>query len=88
MELARRIGLVLVVVFTAAGFGLIHAPQLGRAWGPVVVVFVVGLVLTLVRAVTRSVAPGFLMHLAYNCTLSGILFVASGGFRHLDKLGQ
>ncbi|MBA3913890.1 MAG: CPBP family intramembrane metalloprotease [Acidobacteriales bacterium] len=86
--LARRVGLVLAILFTAAGFGLIHAPQLGRAWGPVVVVFLVGLVLTIVRAVTRSVAPGFLMHMAYNATLSSLLFVASGGFRHLDKLGQ
>jgi membrane protease YdiL (CAAX protease family) len=86
--LARRLGLFAAIVLTAAGFGIIHAPQLGRAWGPVAVVFLVGLVLTIVRAVTRSVAPGFLMHLAYNGTLSGLLFVASSGFRHLDKVGQ
>jgi len=86
--LVRRLGVVAAVVITAASFGLIHAPQLGRAWGPVLVVFVVGLALTITRAVTKSVAPGFLMHVAYNGTISVLIFVATDGFRHLEKLNQ
>ncbi|MGH9500528.1 MAG: lysostaphin resistance A-like protein [Terriglobales bacterium] len=86
--LARRLGAAIAVVLTSASFGLIHAPQLGRAWGPVLVIFLVGLTLTIARAVTKSVAPGFLIHVAYNTTLSVALFVGTGGFRHLDRLSQ
>jgi uncharacterized protein len=86
--LARRMGTVFAIVLTALGFGLIHAPQLGRAWGPVLVVFLVGLALTITRAVTKSVCPGLLMHAAYNFTLTSLLYVASGGFHHLDRLTQ
>jgi membrane protease YdiL (CAAX protease family) len=86
--LVRRLGTVAAIVLTAASFGLVHAPQLGRAWGPVLVIFAVGLALTITRAVTKSVAPGFLMHVAYNGTISVVLFVATDGFRHLEKLNQ
>jgi uncharacterized protein len=86
--LVRRLGVVTSVVLTAAAFSLIHAEQLGRAWGPVLVIFLVGLVLTVVRAKTGSVAAGVLMHVAYNGTISVLLFVATDGFRHLEKLNQ
>jgi membrane protease YdiL (CAAX protease family) len=86
--LVRRLGVALAVLLTAAGFGLIHAPQLGRAWAPVLVVFLVGLVLTITRAVTKSVASSLLIHIAYNGTISALIFAASDGFRHLDKLNQ
>ena len=86
--LARRLGMFAAIALTAASFGLLHAPQLGRAWGPVLVVFLVGLVLTITRAVTNSVAAGVLIHVAYNGTISVLIFIASGGFRHLDRLNQ
>jgi hypothetical protein len=86
--LVRRLGIVIAVIITAATFGMIHAPQLGHAWGPVLVVFMVGLALTITRAVTRSVAPGFLMHVAYNGTISVLIFAATDGFRHLERLNQ
>jgi hypothetical protein len=86
--LARRFGLVMAVLLTAAAFSLIHAPQLGRAWGPVLVIFIVGLALTIARALSKSVAASLIMHMAYNGTLSVLLFVATGGFRHLDRLNQ
>jgi len=86
--LVRRLGTGTAIILTSAGFGLIHAPQLGRAWGPVLVVFLVGLALTITRAVTKSIAPGFLMHVAYNSTISVLLFVGTGGFRHLERLSQ
>jgi membrane protease YdiL (CAAX protease family) len=84
--LARRLGVVLAIILTAAGFGLIHGPQLGRAWGPVLVIFIVGIALTVTRAVTKSVATGILVHIGYNGTLSALLFWASDGFRHLERL--
>lgn len=86
--LSRRLGTIVAVIVTSASFGLIHASQLGRAWGPVLVVSLVGLALTITRAVTKSVAPGFLMHVAYNGTISVLLFAGTGGFRHLERLSQ
>ena len=86
--LARRMGLPVAVALTSVAFGLIHAPQLGRAWGPVLVVFLVGVALTLTRARTKSVASSLLVHIAYNGTLSVLLYVGSDGFRHLEKLNQ
>lgn len=86
--LVRRLGVATAILLTAASFGLIHAPQLGKAWGPVLVIFLVGLTLTITRAVTKSVAPGFLMHVAYNGTISVLIFFATDGFRHLEKLNQ
>jgi hypothetical protein len=86
--LARRVGVVLSVFLTAVAFGLIHAPQLGRAWGPVLIVFLVGLALTICRAITKSVAAGVLIHVAYNGTISVLLFIGSDGFRHLERLNQ
>ena len=51
--------------------------------------FFAGLALTIVRAVTKSVAASFLTHVGYNGTLSELLlFIATNGFRHLDKLTQ
>jgi membrane protease YdiL (CAAX protease family) len=86
--LVRRLTVVPAVVLTAVGFGLIHAPQLGRAWAPVLIVFLVGVVLTITRAITKSVAAGLLIHIAYNGTISAMIFLATDGFRHLDKLNQ
>ena len=86
--LVRKLGTAVAIVLTAAGFGLIHAPQLGQAWAPVLVVFLVGLTLTITRAVTKSVASSLLIHMAYNGTISVLIFAVSDGFRHLEKLNQ
>jgi membrane protease YdiL (CAAX protease family) len=86
--LVRRLGTAIGIILTSVSFGLLHAAQLGRAWGPVLVVSLVGLALTITRAITKSVAPGFLMHVAYNGTISVLLFVGTGGFRHLERLSQ
>jgi membrane protease YdiL (CAAX protease family) len=86
--LARRLGLPIAVFVTALGFALLHVAQLGRAWGPVLVIFLVGIVLTIVRAKTNSVAAGVLIHMAYNGTITVAMFAATDGFRHLEKLNQ
>jgi len=86
--LARGIGIPLAIFLTAAGFALLHGAQLGFSWGPVLVIFLVGLVLTIVRARTNSVAAGVLLHMAYNGTITVAMFAATDGFRHLEKLNQ
>jgi CAAX protease family protein len=85
--LARRIGMVGSILITAVAFGFLHAAQLKYSWA-VLVIFLVGLALTTVRAVTKSVAASFLVHVGYNGTLSMLLFVATSGFRHLERLNQ
>jgi len=85
--LARRLGTGISVVLTAAAFAILHGAQLKYSWA-VLIIFLVGLALTAVRAMTKSVAASFLLHVGYNGTLSALLFVVTGGFRHLDKLNK
>ncbi|MGC1374152.1 MAG: type II CAAX endopeptidase family protein [Candidatus Sulfotelmatobacter sp.] len=84
--LARRLGVFWGIILTALPFGLIHAVQYGYAWGAVLVIFLVGIVLTTVRATTKSVGASFLAHVGYNGTLMIISIIATDGFRHMEKL--
>jgi membrane protease YdiL (CAAX protease family) len=86
--LARRLGLPVAVFLTALGFALLHGAQLMFAWGPVLVIFLVGVVLTMVRARQNSVAASVLIHMAYNGTITVAMFAATDGFRHLEKLSS
>src|SRR5262249_35830842 len=86
--LDRRLGAAFAILFTAAAFGLIHAPQLAQAWGPVLVVFLVGLLLTVTRAVTKSLASSVLVHVAYNGTISAFLYFGTDCLHHLEKITQ
>jgi len=85
---AGRWGRVLAILMTSAGFAMVHGEQLGQAWGPLLVLFVVGLVLTLTRVVTRSVTPGLLVHVGYNLTLFTLLYFGTDHFRHLERMTQ
>jgi len=86
--LRRGIGLTAAIFVTAFAFALLHGAQLMFSWGPVLVIFLVGVVLTMVRAYKDSVAAGVLIHVAYNGTISALMFVGTDGFRHLEKLNQ
>ena len=77
----------LALVATAVCFALIHGEQLGHAWAPLLVIFIVGLVLTAVRVRAHSVAASFIVHAFYNATLFVTIFVGTNGFRNLDKIG-
>lgn len=84
--LARRTGVFPAILVTAILFGSLHAPQYGYSFA-VLIIFLVGIVLTTIRAVTKSVASSFLAHMGYNATLMVLAAVATGGFRHMDKPG-
>jgi membrane protease YdiL (CAAX protease family) len=86
--LARRLGVALAAVLTAAAFALMHSSQLANAWAPLLILFLVGLVLTITRIVTGSVVPGFLIHVGYNAAIFAVIYVSTDGFRHLEKLLQ
>jgi membrane protease YdiL (CAAX protease family) len=85
---AGRWGRLLAVLATSFAFAMVHSEQLGQAWGPLLVLFVVGLVLTITRVVTRSVTPGLLIHVGYNLMLFGVLYVGTDHFRHLERMTQ
>lgn len=78
--------IILSSVVTSAMFGLLHAQQLGYTWAAVLLLGGVSLLLTLVRIRTRSVACSTLVHGSYNLSVFLVLFVATGGYRHLDRL--
>jgi len=84
--LRSTFSLTIAVVVTAAAFAGIHGAQLGYAWGPILSIFVVGIVFTIVRVRTNSVAASFLTHCGYNFALFTALWVASDHFRHLEKV--
>ena len=84
--LERWIGVVAGLVVTSAAFALLHGGQLGEAWAPMLVLFLVSAVLTAVRIRTRSVATCVLVHMGYNATLFSIMFIYTEGFRHMEKL--
>ena len=82
---ARRWGAVWGILLTALPFGLMHFFQYGNSWGAVLIVFMVGVVLTTIRAMTKSVASSFLAHVGYNGTLMVLAAWSTDGFRHMEK---
>jgi membrane protease YdiL (CAAX protease family) len=86
--LARHVKVPAAVVITGVAFGAIHGSQLSNSWGPVLVIVIVGIVLTAVRAYTKSVGSTVLMHIGYNLTITVALYYTTDAFRHLDKLRQ
>lgn len=85
---ATNLAVALSVVTTAAAFAMVHGQQLAQSWSPLLVLFVVGVVLTLARAATKSVASSFLIHLGYNFTLFGGLYFVTDHFRHMERMVQ
>ncbi len=76
-----RWGLAFAVLATAALFAAMHIPEYSGAWNHVVFIFLVGLVLSLTRALTRSLAPCVILHVTYNGCLMIVLFFATSHFR-------
>jgi hypothetical protein len=82
----RRLGAAVAIVLTSAAFALVHGGQYGWAWSVVLLMFLVGFTLTVVRAWTGSVASGFLIHFGYNLTLFALLYFSTDHFRHLERM--
>ena len=83
-----RTSLIAASLVTSALFALLHAEQLAHAWAALIVLFGVSLVLTLVRVRMRSVACSTLVHASYNLSVFLTLFLATSGYRHLDKMSR
>lgn len=86
--LVRRIGLFAGIVLTSVLFALIHSSQLANAWGPVAMLFLVGVVLTVVRIRAHSLAASVLVHAGYNLALFSLLYIGSAGFHDFSRIAR
>jgi len=82
--LARWTGTFISVVMTATAFTLLHGAQLGYSWAPLLLIFIVGVALTVTRVVTKSVATGVIVHMTYNFVLLLQTYIVTHGFRQMQ----
>jgi hypothetical protein len=82
--LARWTGAAASVIITASAFTLLHGAQLGYSWAPLLLIFVVGLTLTVTRVRTNSVATCVIVHMAYNFVLLLQSYIVTHGFRQMQ----
>jgi membrane protease YdiL (CAAX protease family) len=78
--------LIVSSIITSLAFASLHAPQLGFSWPSVGLLVVVSLILCIIRIRTNSVAASSLVHASYNASVFISLYIATGGYHHLDKL--
>jgi len=82
------VGLMVSAVLTSVLFAGMHAQQVGHMGAALAVLFSVSLVLTFVRLKTQSVAASAMVHAAYNGFVFLTVLVATGGYRHLERMGR
>jgi hypothetical protein len=80
------LAMVFAALLASVPFTLMHAAQVGQAWGPLLLLYCVSLILCAVRLVTRSLAASTLVHSTYNLMLFGMMLWQTGGFKHMDKM--
>ena len=78
--------LVFSAVLTSILFALLHGQQTAFTWPVLLLLFCVSLVLTAIRIRLRSVLASTLVHASYNFAVFLTAFLATGGYRHLDRL--
>jgi membrane protease YdiL (CAAX protease family) len=78
--------LIFSALLTSVIFAWMHAAQYAYQWAALLALFSISLVLTFVRVKTQSVAASTIVHATYNFFDFLLLFVATGGYRHLDRL--
>ena len=79
---------VFSAVLTSILFAAVHGQQVGYAWPVLLLLFCVSLVLSVVRLHLRSVLASTLIHASYNFTIFLTAFIATDGYRHLDKMAR
>jgi membrane protease YdiL (CAAX protease family) len=78
--------MIFASLIVSAPFAMMHAEQVGKAWGPIALLYCVSLILCAVRLATRSLASSTLVHSVYNLLLFAIMFFQTDGFRHMDAM--
>lgn len=77
----RAAGLAFAVVTTAVLFAGLHIPEYWPAWNHIAMILVVGLVLSLSRGLSGSLATSILLHIGYNSLIIVDLFFSNQHFR-------
>ena len=71
---------------TSLLFVWLHADQVGHIWGVMAALFCVSLVLSAVRVRFESVAASAMVHAGYNGFIFLAGLIATGGYRHLERM--
>jgi hypothetical protein len=79
-------GLRSAILITALLFGGLHVPEYWGAWNHMLLIFLVGLVFSLARGLTGSLAPSVFLHAGYNASMMLGLFLSTEHFRNLHAL--
>jgi len=82
----QTVGIPVSILLASIPFVLLHAAQVSKAWGPLLLIGLVSIVLCIVRLALKSVAAGVVVHAAYNFSLFAGVLAQTDGFRHLEKL--
>jgi uncharacterized protein len=80
--------LIFSAILTSILFTALHGQQVAYAWPVLLLLFCVSLALTFIRLRLRSVLASTLVHVSYNFTIFLTAFIATGGYRHLDKMNH
>jgi hypothetical protein len=81
-----QLGLRFAIVITAILFGGLHVPEYWGAWNHMLLIFLVGLVFSLARGMSGSLAPSVFLHAGYNASMMLGLFLSTEHFRNLHAL--
>ena len=82
----RHGGLRFAVISTTLLFGALHVPEYWGAWTHALIILGVGLICSLVRAITDSLAPSVILHAVFNGSGMVMLFFATDHFRTVQAL--
>jgi len=79
-----QVGLRFAILTTAILFGGLHVPEYWGAWNHALLIFFVGLVFSLARGRSGSLAPSVFLHVGYNASMMIALFISTQHFRNLN----
>jgi len=82
----QQVGLRFAILITAILFGGLHVPEYWGAWNHMLLIFFVGLVFSLARGKSGSLAPSVFLHVGYNASMMIALFLSTQHFRNLTAL--
>jgi uncharacterized protein len=78
--------MVFSAVLSSIFFAALHGKQVAFTWPVLILLFGVSLILTTIRIRLRSVLASTLVHASYNLAIFLTAFIATGGFRHLERM--
>jgi membrane protease YdiL (CAAX protease family) len=79
--LERAAGMHFAVVTTALLFAGLHVQEYWPAWHHMLMILVVGMVFSLARGMTGSLAPSIILHIGFNAFIMTGLFFSTQHFR-------